>query len=73
MTLLEQRIQALVDAAPPLTDGQRRRLALLLNPGAVASFTTQGKAAPALPAETAIQKGTETPMTHSTSVTGAVR
>lgn len=30
---LEEYIQRVVDAAPPLTDAQRERLALLLNPG----------------------------------------
>lgn len=30
---LEDYIRKVVDAAPPLTDEQRRRLAVLLNPG----------------------------------------
>ena len=50
---LEQRIQALVDAAPPLTEGQRRRLALLLNPAAIPAFSQHEKAAPARHAKTA--------------------
>ena len=36
---LERHIRRVVDAAPPLTDAQRERLALLLNPGAGSDAT----------------------------------
>lgn len=54
-TRLEQRIQELVDAAPPLSENQRRRLALLLNPAAI----PHEKAASAPTAKTASTTTTE--------------
>jgi len=33
---VEEYIRKLVDSAPPLTDEQRRRLSVLLNPGVAA-------------------------------------